>query len=235
MSAKPPARRRRLPPLKLSELPWRKIVTVVLVLGAIGALLYSRLEIETVHAQAARLNAGVAFALLLVLPLVGFPASLLHIAAGIRFGAGLGLALVSLSILLQVIASYFIVSIWRPRFERSRWLKRLRERIPEGAHTSVTIFTVFLPGAPYAAVNYVLPLLGVPLRIFVLCAWPLHTLRSTVTVMLGGQSANLTATRLAVLIGYALLILAVSWWTYRRLQSQFSNRPPAAGDRKQPA
>ncbi len=228
-------RRRRLPPLKLADLPWGKIATVALIIGAVAALLYSQLDIESVHRQAARLNAGVAFALLVVLPMLGFPASLLHIAAGIRFGAGLGLALVSLSILLQLLASYALVHFWRERFERSRWLKRVRERIPEGAHASVTIFTVFLPGAPYTAVNYVLPLLGVPLRTFLLCAWPLHTLRSTVTVLLGDQSAHLTATRLAVLIGYALLILTASWWTYRRLQSQFSNQPRAAGDRKQPA
>lgn len=230
-----PRRRRRLPPLKLADLPWGKIATVALVIGAVAALLYSQLEIEAVHAQAARLNAGVAFALLVVLPLVGFPASLLHIAAGIRFGAGVGLGLVSLSILLQLLISHAIVRRWHSHFERSRWLKRVRERIPDGAHASVCIFTVLLPGAPYTAVNYVLPLLGVPLRTFLVCAWPLHTLRSTVTVLLGDQSAHLNATRLAVLIGYALLILAASWWTYRRLQSQFANPPPAAGDRKQPA
>lgn len=228
-------RRRRLPPLKLADLPWGKIATVALAVGALAALLYSQLEIEAVHAQAARLNAGVAFALLVVLPLVGFPASLLHVAAGIRFGAGIGLTLVSLSILLQLLASHALVRRWRSHFERFRWLQRVRERIPDGAHASVCIFTVLLPGAPYAAINYTLPLLGVPLRTFLLCAWPLHSLRSTITVFLGDQSAHLTATRLAVLIGYAVLILAASWWTYRRLQSQFANPPPAGGGRKQPA
>jgi uncharacterized membrane protein YdjX (TVP38/TMEM64 family) len=228
-------RRRRLPPLRLADLPWGKIASVALVLGLIAAVLYSKLDIEAVHAHAARLNGGVAFALLVVLPLFGFPANLAHIAAGIRFGAIAGLALVSLSILLQLLVSYALVHRWRRFFERSRWLKKLRDRIPEGAHASVCIFTVLLPGAPYAAVNYTLPLLGVPLRTFLLCAWPLHSLRSTVTVLLGDQSAHLTATRLVVLIGYALLILAASWWTYRRMQSQFSDPPSAAGGRKQPA
>ncbi len=237
MSSGPPARarRRRLPPLQLADLPWGKIAIGALVAGALAALLYRQLDIEAVHAAAARLPAGAAFALLVVLPLAGFPASLLHVAAGIRFGAAAGLALVSLSILLQLLASHALVSRWRARFERLRWLRRVRERIPDGAHASVCLFTVLLPGAPYAAINYTLPLLGVPLRTFLLCAWPLHTLRSTVTVLLGDQSAHLTALRLAVLIGYALLILAASWWTYRRLQAQFAVPPPAAGDRKQPA
>jgi uncharacterized membrane protein YdjX (TVP38/TMEM64 family) len=232
-SSKPAVVNRPLP--RLSELPWAKIVTVVVIVGGVAAALYHQIDIEAIHAAAARLNGVVAFAVLVVLPMIGFPASILHVAAGIRFGAPLGLTLVSLSILLQLLASYAIVRLWRPAFERAKWLKKLRARIPEGAHASVTIFTVLLPGAPFTAVNYVLPLIGVPLRTFLLCAWPLHTLRSTVTVAFGDQSAHLTATRLAVLLAYALAILGVSWWMYARLQSKFSGRRPAAGDRKRRA
>ena len=218
-------------PLRLADFPWRKIVTFLIAFVAIAGLAYSQLEIEEVHAAAQRLHAGAAFALLAILPLLGFPASLLHIAAGIRFGAAVGLALVSLSILFQLLVSYGVVKLWRNQFEASRWLRKLRERIPQGAHASVCIFTLLLPGAPYAAINYVLPLLGVPLRTFLLCAWPLHTLRSTITVVLGDQSDQLTATRLMILVGYALLVLAASWWTYRRMQAQFSDPPPGANDR----
>jgi uncharacterized membrane protein YdjX (TVP38/TMEM64 family) len=224
------ARLPRLPPL--SELPWVRIAAVLLVVGALAMGLYRQIDMEAVHAYAARLNGAVAFALLTVLPLLGFPASVLHVAAGIRFGATLGLALVCLSILIQLVASYGLVRVWRPRFERSRWLKKLRARIPDGAHASVSVFTVLLPGAPYAAINYVLPLVGVPLRTLLLCAWPLHTLRSTITVALGHHSADLTLTRLAVLLAYALTILGASWWMYHRLQSRFSDPRRAAGDRK---
>jgi uncharacterized membrane protein YdjX (TVP38/TMEM64 family) len=231
LQKRPASRARRpLPPLR--ELPWGRIAAVVLVAGAIAFGLYKQIDVEAVHAQAARLNAFVAFGLLVLLPLIGFPASLLHVAAGIRFGAGLGLMLVSTSILIQLVASHTMVRRWRPYFERARWVKKVRARIPEGAHAGVTIFTVLLPGAPYAAVNYVLPLIGVPLRTFLLCAWPLHTLRSTITVAFGDQSDNLTAGRLAVLLAYALAILGVSWWTYHRLQSRFAGPPPVAGDRK---
>jgi uncharacterized membrane protein YdjX (TVP38/TMEM64 family) len=229
------SRRKPLPPLRLADLPWREMALYALILGAFAVIVYSRIDVEAVHQQATRLNGVVAFALLLVLPLFGFPASLLHVAAGIRFGAAAGMALVSLSILLQLLASFAIVRHWKARFERMRWIRRIRERIPNGAHASVCVFTVLLPGVPYAAVNYALPLAGVPLGTFVLCAWPLHSLRSTVTVVFGDQSAHLTAARLAVLLAYALMIVVASWWTYRRLQSQFEGPPPAAGDRKQPA
>ena len=233
-SRRKPAARRR-PAFKFSELPWAKIATAAVVLGVATVLIYRRFDIETVHEIAARLNGVVAFALLVILPLFGFPASLLHMAAGIRFGVPLGLTLVSLSILLQLLASYALVHRFRGYFERARWVKKLQERIPKGAHASVSVFTLLLPGAPFAAINYTLPLIGVPLRTFLLCAWPLHTLRSTITVLLGGHSAHLTGTKLAVLLGYAALILAASWWTYRRLQTRFSGPRRAAGGRKQPA
>lgn len=233
---KPPRRAGRArKPFRWSELPWAEIGGVVLIVAACGALLYSQLDIRAVQAQAARLPAPMAFALLLVLPLIGFPASVLHVAAGIRFGAALGLALVALSIAVQITVSYAIVQRWRPRFERARWLARLRKRIPTGAHRSVTVFTVLLPGAPYSAINYSLPLLGVPLSTLLLCGLPIHTLRSTVTVVFGDQIGQLTATRLSILLVYALLILGTSWWTYRRMQSQFEDPPPMAGDRKQRA
>ena len=233
-TASPPPRTRRrraLPPLRLSELPWGRIASVLVVLIAIGALLYSQIDVHELHRQANRLPGPVAFALLLILPLIGFPVSLLHVAAGIRFGAALGLGLVALSIGLQLLASFGIGHVWRARFERARWVERIRRRVPKGAHASICVFTVLLPGAPYTAINYVLPLVGVPLRTFLLCCLPLHTLRSTVTVLLGDQSDQLTPGRLAVLVAYALTILGASWWMFRRMRRQFEGPPAAEGDR----
>lgn len=214
---------------------WPKLVAVIVVFAAVAAMVYRHGDMAAVHAEAARLPAGPAFALLLVLPLLGMPVSILHIAAGIRFGVGLGLALVALSILLQLLASYALVRVAGRRLARRRWVQELRDRIPAGAHVSVTVVTVLLPGAPYAAINYVLPLLGVPLRTYLAVAFPLHTLRSTITVAFGGQSDELTPARLALLLGYASLVLAGSWVTYRRIRGQLEDRPPAAGDQKQPA
>ena len=229
------SRRARRRPAHLPPIPWRRLAYAVGLFAALGVLFYHYGDIETVHREAARINGGAAFALLVVLPLVGFPASVLHVAAGIRFGTGPGLALVALSILLQLLASYAIVHAFRGPLDRSRWLRSVRERLPEGAHPSLCVLAVLLPGAPFAAVNYVLPLIGVPLRTYLACCLPLHVLRSTITVFLGGQSEHLTAPRLALLGGYALLIAAASTLTYRRVRAQLADPPPAAGDRKQPA
>lgn len=233
--APPAASARPRPQFSLKDLPWGRIASAFGLLIGIGALIYSQIDVHELHRQAARMPAGGAFALLTVLPLFGFPASVLHVAAGIRFGAGLGLALVSLSIAVQLLVSYGIVHLWRERFERARWLTKLRKRIPQGAHASICVFTVLLPGAPFTAINYVLPLMGVPLRTFFFCCLPIHTLRSTITVVFGDQSDQLTPGRLAALVAYALLIFSASWWMYRRMRRQFEGRPAAAGDPKQPA
>lgn len=216
--------------IDLRSLPWKRIIPIVVVIAIAAAWVAHGLDIDKLHDYAARLNAVTAFALLTVLPLVGFPVNVLHIAAGIRFGIPVGLTLVAASILLQLLASYALVNLFRDRF--SRWLAPLRARIPKGAHTSICLFAVMLPGAPFWAINYVLPLVGVPLRIYLLCCLPLHVLRSTVTVSLGDQSNQLTPTRVAVLAAYALLILGASWWTYRRMRSQLEGQPAKAGDRK---
>jgi uncharacterized membrane protein YdjX (TVP38/TMEM64 family) len=214
-------------------LPWKKIATVAAVFVTIGAILFHALDMDRVHAYAARLNGGIAFALLTVLPLLGFPASVLHVAAGIRFGIPLGLTLVAASILLQLLASYALVHLFHDRF--AHWLARWRARIPHGAHASICVLAVLLPGAPFAAVNYLLPLIGVPLRTYLLCCLPLHVLRATVTVSFGDQSDHLTGTRLAVLVAYGALILGASWWTYRRVKAQLEDPSSSADGRKQPA
>lgn len=214
-------------------IPWRKLAPGAALFLGVMLLIYLNVDIDEVHAYADRLPAGIAFALLAFLPLFGFPASLLHIAAGIRFGIPLGLALVSLSILFQLFVSYAVTHWQEERF--SRWLAPVRERIPQGAHGSVCVLTVLLPGVPYAAINYVLPLLGVPLRTYILACWPLHTLRSTVTVAFGGQSHQLTTERVLVLVAYALTILGASWWTYRRMRARLGGQPAAGGGRTQAA
>jgi len=199
-------------------------------LGAVVAglalwLFHDRIDPAAIHAYASRLNGFAVFGLLTVLPLIGFPASVLHVAAGIRFGIWLGLALVAASIGIQLLASYGLVHLFRDRFARR--FDRLKQRIPHGAHASICIFAVLLPGAPFAAINYVLPLIGVRLRTYLLCCWPLHVLRSTVTVLLGDQTDKLTPTRVTVLAAYALALAVVSGWLYRRLRRQLADQPSA--------
>lgn len=231
MAGNPP-RNVRGPVEPLRVVRWLRLGALLVVVVVALALLHGTISAAAVHREAARLNGFAAFALLVVLPLVGFPVSVLHVAAGIRWGGGWGMVLVALSIGLQLAASYALVHRFRPRFEKR--FAGLRRRIPPGAHASICVFTALLPGAPFAAINYVLPLIGVRLRTILLCCWPLDILRATVTVFLGDQSDKFTPVRLAVLGAYALALGLGSWWLYHRLRRQLADRPAAEDGRMQP-
>lgn len=207
------------------------IIIVVVIAGLI--LLHHEVDLETVRGKAAELPGGLAFLLLTVLPLVGFPASVLHVVAGVRFGIPLGLALVWLSILLQLLASYALVH-WKRRFFERRF-KSVREKIPAGAHAPVTVFTMLIPGAPYFAQNYTLPLIGVPLRLYLGICLPMHAARSSIAVIFGGQSHQFTLGRVLLMVAYCAVILTASWWALRRLQTTLGDQRRAGNGRKQPA
>lgn len=197
------------------------------------ALLYTQVDLDLVRAKAEELPGWLCFLFLILLPLVGFPANVLHIGAGLRFGVPLGLTLVWISILLHLLVSYGLVH-WNRTFF-ARHFKSIREKIPKGAHAPVTVFTMLIPGAPYFAQNYTLPLIGVPLRLYVGICLPMHAARSTVAVILGDQSHDFTLGRVLGLAAYVALILVASWWALRRLKTTLGHRSPAAGGRKQPA
>jgi uncharacterized membrane protein YdjX (TVP38/TMEM64 family) len=219
---------------RFAALPWRAIIVGVIVCVGVG-LLYRKFDIDTVHAYAERLNGGVAFLLLTVLPLAGCPVTVLHIVIGMRFGVKLGLLLVALSILLQLLASYVLVHFFREKFARR--LEPVRKRIPRAAHGSMTLFTMLLPGVPYFAKNYVLPLLGVPFRTYLLICLPIHILRSSVAVIFGDFSDDLTPGRIAGLAVYFATTFFVAWWMFRRLRSQVGKKALAgtASARPKPA
>ncbi len=198
---------------------------MIAVLVIVGLLVLTfNVELETVRTMAARLPGWLAFVLLTVLPLVGFPVSVLHVVAGLRFGIPLGLALVWSSILLQLLASHGLVHWRRDFFERH--FKRVRDQVPAGAHLPVTVFTMLVPGVPYVAKNYTVPLLGVPLRLFLSVGLPMHAARSALAVLLGAQSHELTPGRVLMIVAYGVSILGVSWWVLRRLQAKLGVRPP---------
>ncbi len=208
---------------------WKVLVVIALIAGA-WALAAHGVDMHTVHEKAKGLNGFLAFALLVLLPLIGFPIALLHFAMGIRFGIALGLGLVALSIPLQLLAFYGLTR-WKKEFFKDKF-KGLRGKVPANAREEATIFTLLIPGAPFFAQNYALALMGVPFRTCLRWAFPLHLMRATMTVVLGDMSDHLTPWRITALVLYGLLLLGGSWWSYRRLQARLTGRPKAGNGRK---
>lgn len=209
------------------EVTWKRLIVtlVVVALCATPAILGQRIDIEALHRRAAELDGGMVFVALALLPLGGFPATILHVVTGARFGWGLGALLIGASILFQLLMSYLLVRV-APGFFKRR-LKPVREKIPRGAHSSVTLFTMLLPGVPYFVQNYVLALIGVPLRTYLLICLPIHWARSLVSLTFGHLVSDLTPWRIVGFAAYNLCIILSCAWAFRRLRSQL--RAPRSG------
>jgi uncharacterized membrane protein YdjX (TVP38/TMEM64 family) len=209
------------------------LITAAVVIVALLLWLRGGVKLQSLHAWAESMNGVAVFLALTVLPLVGFPVSVLHAVAGARFGMGLGMALVGVSIALQLIASYAIVRA-APEFfaKRFDWL---RQKLPPTTHRTLTLFTMVLPGAPYFAQNYVLAVVGVPFPTYFLYGFLIHFARSLIGVVFGEWSGDMTPTRIAIFVVYGVCVTLVCGLAFRRLRDQLRNPPPKAGGRKRRA
>jgi uncharacterized membrane protein YdjX (TVP38/TMEM64 family) len=224
----------RLPFTKIQVTPKQIALGVAVLVVLLGMSVgYHYIDMPALHARAQRLSGPMVLGLLAVLPLVGFPVTLLHVVAGVRFGPWLGLAAVAGATLFHLTASYLLVKAV-PHFFAPK-LEAIRQRIPRGAHGPVTLFTLLLPGAPYWAINYVLPLISVRFWVFMGIAFPMHVARSTISIYFGDASDHLTPARLAVVAGYWAVILPSCALSYRWLRQRLKDPPPTANGRKRPA
>lgn len=199
--------------------------TLLFIAGVAGAAallwFFGRTHLAQLHARAGEFHGGIVFLALMVLPLAGFPVSVLHALAGAKFGWPLGLALVTVSIAFQLVASYFIVRA-APGFfaRRFAWLRgHLSGTVT--AHRSLTLFAMLLPGAPYFAQNYVVAGAGVPFGIYFGYSFIIHVVRSVVGVVFGEWSGDLTASRAALFAIYTVAITLACGLAFRRLRSQW--------------
>ena len=213
----------------------RRLVTLVAVVVALVALalLYRKIDMPALHQRAEAVNGVLVFALMTVLPLAGFPgawpmrspASGSDSAPGSRWNRLARAAVARELCAGQGEAETFCAP---PRASEPA-------TTPKGAHASVTQFTMLLPGAPFFAQVYVLPLVGVPLGIYLRCEHPDPSRKTTIGVVFGDMSDDLTPVRIAGFVTYTILVIAASAWAFRRLRERMQAPPPKAGGRKRRA
>ncbi|CAM2770627.1 TVP38/TMEM64 family protein [Rariglobus hedericola] len=165
-----------------------------------------------------KLNTGVILTLTSILPLVGFPISMVYLLIGARFGPLIGLGIVSAITAFHLIGTHWIArSFLRGPLER--FIKRRYQHMPEvppGENAAVALMVMLAPGIPYFIRNYVLGLSGIPLRIYFWIALPIHVLRSYVALFLG-DFGGAPSTRGLILLGaiYGTKIAIFSWVAWR--------------------
>lgn len=199
--------------------PWRRVAGILALLAA-AVVAYRLIDFAAVREAMEGADPWVVVAAATLLPLVGFPVTVLDVAVGVRFGAGGGLLVVAGATAFQLLASYALVARFHRAFAAR--LDPIRQRLPRAAHADVCWFTMLLPGVPYFAKNYVLPLVGVPLRPYLLVCFPVHVVRSVVSVVFGDQSDHLTPGRVVFLAAYYVATLGAAAWFFQRLRRQLS-------------
>lgn len=198
---------------------WRTLTTITVV--AIGlSLAWGRIDIDQVHQQARHIPAVWAFLLMVTLPLLGCPATIVNLGAGIRFGIAGGLPLVAAAIVLHQVIAFFLVR-WKPEMF-GHLVDPIRQRLPKGSQSAVAVFSALLPGVPYWMQVYSMPLIGVPLKTVLLCCAPLHTLRSLIALVGGGISGHLTKGWLIGLGSYSLVLMSVCAYAGRRIRTHLA-------------
>ena len=198
---------------------WRSLATIAVV--AIGlSVAWGRIDLAKVHQQAEHVPAVWAFLLMVALPLLGCPATIVNVGAGIRFGIIGGLPLVAAAIVSHQVIAFFLVR-WQPKLF-GHLVDPIRKRLPKGSHSAVAVFSALLPGVPYWMQVYSMPLIGVPLRTILLRCVPFHIVRSMIALIGGGISGHLTTGWLIGLGAYSLVLMGMCAYAGRRIRLHLS-------------
>jgi uncharacterized membrane protein YdjX (TVP38/TMEM64 family) len=202
--------------LKATSARQRWLVLLSLAALAAFVVFWQSVDKETFYERAKAWPAATLTTLVGVLPLAGVPVSALHLAAGLRFEFWPALLVVGAATLFQHVAAWVLV-----RALPDRYFSRLgpwRERLEGAGHRETAVLCCLIPGMPYTVQMYLLPVMGISLRIICLISAPLHTARATVTILLGNVSDDLTPPRVAGLAVYYLAIFAICALTLRRMR-----------------
>ncbi len=202
------------------------LILLVFGLALVGtALEYQELLVEGISRvdEALRGRPVLLLGAIAVAPTFGFPISVLLVAAGYAvlptFGTVPGLGLILSAVSLNILGTYLLARQFSVFF---RGLLEARGyRLPvlqEGMGLRLTLLVRIVPGVPLFVQNYLLGVIGVPIRAYLLGSFPPQWIISTL-IAVGGGAALVGGWRVLVLAMVGLgLISLVLWWLGRRLR-----------------
>ena len=203
----------------------RKILAAILLCG-VGALLALTVDFHEARHWIEGVNSAWFFVLLALLPIVGFPLSILQIIAGVKFGFWTGMSVTAVAMSVHLLGSHWVASGFL-KDPVSRLLARTRFKLPQvhGNEQSVLAFLVpFLPGS-YTAKNYLMVLGGVSLRTLLCVCLPVYAVRASSGIFLGGASGHLTPWLIVLLILGKIVAVVVTIWIIKHYRHRFVNCP----------
>lgn len=159
--------------------------------------------------------------LMVFLPLVGFPISVFLIVAGVKYGIPATFVLWLFVLPVHTMISYAAAGSLRPLLIKIL-KKTVGYSIPTIQATNEAHFSFLflaMPGLPYAAKNYLLPLAGVSFRYSVVMNCIVQGILGLPFIILGKAGTDMNSP----LFGVALLVIAALFFTLRWLKRRFSS------------
>jgi uncharacterized membrane protein YdjX (TVP38/TMEM64 family) len=168
----------------------------------------------------------------MILPLLGFPISIVLLASGLKYGFALSVAIAAVGMGFHTFSAWYIAHGYF-RKPLQTWLSGTRfdlPVIPDRHQTWFTSLFVIVPGLPYSVKLYSLALTNLPFRRYLPIVWCLHVANSVVFIGLGAAAGELNA---GLMAGLAVLAVAMIVVTNRlkRFAAQDTTRDTSVHDR----
>jgi uncharacterized membrane protein YdjX (TVP38/TMEM64 family) len=191
---------------------WWVAAMIVVVVAAIGLVVrYTDLTLVNVTDWIDTLNPLAVLPLMAILPIAGFPISVVYLVAGAKFGPLWGGVVVAAVTTAHLLGTYVIArSFLRKPLQRFIEQRHTHlPHIPDDEQAAVCLIAALVPGLPYVIRNYVLALADIRLRYYVGICLPIYVARSYVTILLGDMSSDPSRTKIMVLIIVDVLKVAI--------------------------
>ncbi|MBS0630304.1 MAG: hypothetical protein JSS11_00180 [Verrucomicrobia bacterium] len=162
----------------------------------------------------------IAVILMALLPLMGFPISVVYLAIGARFGPVAGFPIVAGITAFHLGATYWITRSFL-RKPLDRFIARRGYHLPEvqpGEEAAVGLLAALVPGLPYFVRNYLLALTDIRLRVIFGVCLPVYVARSYVTIMIGDLANDPRSGQFFLLAGVYVIKLGICAWIVWRLR-----------------
>ena len=154
----------------------------------------------------------------LVLPLLGFPVSILLVLAGIHFGFPGGMAASAVAVCFHNFAAYRLThGLFRTRVRG--FLERAGYAIPPidaDRRVRFTILFAAIHGPPYTAKLYLLALTDIPFRIYFWAGAPVYVFFCAIPVAVGSAATSLHLEWIYVVVGAIAIVTLAGYWLRRR-------------------
>lgn len=189
---------------------------LLVVLLAVGLYLQNEFGMlqRLINAVNTELSSPLFIALMILLPILGFPISILLTINGIKFGITFAIVLWLIVLPIHTFIGYAASRYFRPVLIKllSTTFNWSIPTVPQHHEAMFSFVFLAIPGIPYAGKNYLLPLAGVSLRYCVTMNCIVQGALGLPFILLGKSGTSMDPTLFFIaLVVFVLFYLVVRW------------------------